>query len=277
MIKRLIKNKILHVVELIPFGRDLFLVLTKGRRSINYRGFFDTFEQARRAASCKKVNNYDIVNASKASSDLLEKQNIDHWFHDDDYPLLFWLTKLFCENSIVLELGGSLGHFFYSMQKYTTMPNGLRWTIAELPEAVNFGRTIAQERMEVRLSFVDSNEMASTLPVDIFLTAGTLQYMDETLFEIVENFTIKPDHILVHDLPVHVDKSFCTLQDLGLCEVPYRVYSQAEIFHEMDELGYDLIAKWHKSRSVDIPFHGFVSIEGYFGFFFKKKKLNSTK
>ena len=63
-IKRFIKDKILHLVELIPFARDFFLVLTKGRQDISYRGVFDTWEQARKAASRKKANDYDVTQVS---------------------------------------------------------------------------------------------------------------------------------------------------------------------------------------------------------------------
>ena len=89
-IKRFIKDKILHLVELIPFARDFFLVRTKGRQDISYRGVFDTWEQARKAASRKKANDYDVINAKKASNNAIEKQRLDHWFRHADYPLLFW-------------------------------------------------------------------------------------------------------------------------------------------------------------------------------------------
>jgi len=270
-IKRFIKDKILHLVELIPFARDFFLVLTKGRQDISYRGVFDTWEQARKAASRKKANDYDVINAKKASNNAIEKQRLDHWFHDADYPLLFWLTKLFVVNNNVLELGGSLGHFFYSMQKYTTMPNDLRWTIAELPEAVNLGRAIAQERQEDRLFFIESNDIYAMSPVDIFMTAGTLQYMNETLPGIINTFSIKPKHILIHNLPIHAHKSFYTLQNLNLCEVPYHVYSKSELLNEMNVTGYDLVAEWLNQRTIEIPFHPFLKINGYSGFYFTKR------
>ena len=268
MMNRLVKNKIFHLVELIPFGHDLFLVLTKRRRGINYRGVFDSFALAKKAASCKKTHSYDVINSNKASNDVVEKQHLDTWFNDDDYPLLFWLSKLIYENKIVLELGGSLGHFFYSIQKLTSLPDDLCWTIAELPAAVNFGRTIASEREERRIFFINSDEVASVSPADIFMTAGTLQYMSKSLFEIIQDFEIRPKHVLIHNLPLHKEKSFYTLQNLGLCEVPYRIYSQNEILSEMDKLGYTLIADWKKNRSVDIPFYSSLSIEGYCGFYF---------
>lgn len=270
--KIFIKKTVVDLANLVPFGRDIFLVLTKSRQDISYRGCFDTFDQAEKAALRTKTSNYDVINANKAKNDTHEKQRLDHWFHDIDYPLLFWLSKLLAGNGRVLELGGSLGHFFYSIQKYITFPSGLIWTIVELPEAVKFGRAIALERQEERLFFADRKEVIAVAEVDIFVTAGTLQYMEESLFEIIQACKQRPKHVLVHNLPVHRDKQFFTLQNLIACEVPYRIYSKSNILRTMDDLGYCLNAQWANPRYIEIPFHRKMEIEGYIGFYFSKKK-----
>ena len=152
-IKLIIKNTIINIAILLPFGRDIYLILRKKSQGISYRGCFETFEQAKLAASRNIPNNYDVINANKAKRATLEKQHLDHRFLDIDYPLLFWISKLLSKKSKVLELGGSLGHFFYSIQKYIPLPRDLIWTIVELPEAIQFGQAIALERKENRLFF----------------------------------------------------------------------------------------------------------------------------
>ena len=87
------------------------------------------------------------------------------------------------------------------------------------------------------------------------MTAGTLQYMEESLFEILQACKQRPEHVLVHNLPVHREKQFFTLQNLDICEVPYRIYSKPDILQTMEDLGYNLNAQWANSRYAEIPFH----------------------
>ncbi len=168
----------------------------------------------------------------------------------------------------MLELGGSIGHFFYRIQKYIELPQEMRWTIAELPEAVALGKKLAQERQETRLDFLDSADISSAPPARIFLTAGTLQYMDLELPKLLAQLPEKPAHVLSHTLPVHRDRSYITLQNLQVCEVPYRIYSRLELEDGMRQMGYTLKASWTHKREVEIPFHRDLQIDGYCGHYF---------
>lgn len=270
-IKTVFKKKLLAFIELLPFGRDLYLLITRNRQAISYRGVFENLDQANSAVPPKRTPYYDIINANKAANREVEKQKLDDWFHDIDYPLLFWLSKLIRPNFSVLELGGSVGHFFYSIQNLSPCPAGVHWTIAELPEAVELGRKIAKERQEYRLSFIESKEIVFNEPADIFMTAGTLQYMNESLSKMLSGLSKQPVHVLVHNLPVHANKDFWTLQNLGICEVPYHIFSKPELINSMSKLDYDQIAQWVNPRELEIPFHRGKPIEGYLGFYFRKK------
>jgi len=90
--------------------------------------------------------------------------------------------------------------------------------------------------------------------VDVFMTAGTLQYMPKRLPGIIDEFNEEPRHVLIHNLPVHAEKEFSTIQNLGLCEVPYRIYSVALLCEEMKSRGYELIERWVNDRKIEIPF-----------------------
>lgn len=268
-IRSMVKTRLLGVIELLPFGRDIYLSLVRNRLSISYRGVYTEFEDAKRAVPSTKSSEYDIVNKSKADRIEHEKQRLDSWFHDIDYPVLFWLTKLLEEKSIVLELGGSVGHSFYSFEKYSPYPDGIKWIISELPEAMILGSGIAEESKEKRLIFIESNALSSVKIANVFFTAGTLQYMDKNLIELLQSMPFKPRNVIVHNLPCHTHKSFWTLQNLGLCEVPYHIYSAKDVINAMQNLGYELVDKWRNDRKVEIPFKGDLSIEGYLGFYFK--------
>jgi putative methyltransferase (TIGR04325 family) len=265
-----LKHRAKALLELMPAGRDVYLLIAKRRIGISYRGVFQDAVTARNAIPPAKKNDYDVINRRKAENEAQEKERLENWFHTEDYPLLFWLSRLLHEPSSVLELGGSVGHFFYSMQRYYPCGAGIRWTIAELPEAVKLGRKLAVERGETHLSFVESNEIARQPAADIFLTAGTVQYMETPLPELLQSLTTLPSHVLVHNLPTHADRSYWTLQQLPLCEVAYRIYSRRDLVAGMQALGYSLVADWNKARTVEIPFHRDLEVEGYCGFYFSR-------
>jgi putative methyltransferase (TIGR04325 family) len=275
-LKKVVKERILQTIELLPYGRDIVLYLTRKRRGISYRGAFATWEETVQAASKSQLSDYDIINASKASAPEREKQRLDTWFHDSDYPLLYWLSRTISERCTVLDLGGSLGHFFYSIQNKLDLPENLQYVIAELPAAVAYGTEIAQERKESRLSFLDSRMLSSVRNLDVFLSAGALQYMPKHLPEIIDEFSVRPAHVLIHNLPVHAEREFFTIQNLGLCEVPYRIYSESLLCNEMKSRGYELTAKWLKDRTIEIPFHRQLVIQGYAGYYFHKNDEGRT-
>lgn len=269
-----LKSRISRAIELLPYGRDIVLYLTRSRHGISYRGVFHTWAGASRAASNKRSADYDVINANKANNPEREKQKLNTWFHDADYPLLYWLSRIIGPECTVLDLGGSIGHFFYSIQNKVELPKTLRYVIAELPSAVSLGTEVSRERGEGRLSFVDSSQLFSVPHLDVFLSAGALQYIPRRFPEILEELNTKPRHILLHNLPVHADREFFTIQNLGLCEVPYRIYSESALREEMKSRGYELVARWVKDRTIEIPFHRDLAILGYAGFYFQCDKWN---
>lgn len=263
------KRKILAGFELLPFGRDMYLQLARNRLGISYRGIFDSYDDAKKTIPADTAGFYDIINKNKATNIETEKQGLDTRFQDMDYPVLYWLTKLMQKNSTVLELGGNIGHFFYTFEIFGPYPRDLQWIIAELREAVLLGRTLAEDRGETRLRFIESDEIAKAGHSDIFLTAGTLQYMEASLVQVLHKLQTLPQHVIVHNLPSHRDRSYWTLQNLEVCEVPYRIYSSEELVREMEKLGYGLEANWKYDRRVDIPYHLELQVEGYLGYYFR--------
>lgn len=264
------KKRISLAIEMLPYGRDIFLWLSRSRSSMSYRGCFDTREEAEQAISDARHSEYDVINKKKAANIVEEEAKLDTYFKDTDYPLFFCLTRCLKAGTQVLELGGSLGHFYYACQRFKMLPEQTCWTVAELPEAVSLGASIGLKRGENALSFVDSSRMSEVAPATLFLTAGTLQYMEASLGEILGDLSQQPEHVLVHHLPVHKTKSFWTLQKLSLCEVPYRIYGHQALMSDMQQLGYSLVSKWHYPRAIEIPFQrNETAIEGYLGFYFK--------
>lgn len=268
---QIVKQRVTKAIELLPWGRDLWLSFAGERVGICYRGLYASMALARAAGTTKKTAAYDVINKNKAENAEQEKQALETWFHDYDYPLLFWLSRVIKPGAKVLELGGSVGHFFYTIQHYIQLPQDLHWQIAELPEAVSLGIELAEDRAEKRLRFLDSALVNSADPADIFLTAGTLQYMEHNLPEILASLSTLPTHVLSHHLPMHPHEEYVTLQNLGVCEVPYKIYSRSKLETAMLALGYVLKASWKNNRDLEIPFHRDKKIEGYCGHYFMRE------
>lgn len=263
-----LKNKLIACIELLPYGRDCYLHLTRNRRGISYRGVFTDYQQALNNTERKEKTTYDVINKNKASNEDNVDLSLDDWFHNHDYPLLFWLNKIASSGDKLLELGGSLGHFYYSSQRFIHYPKDMDWTIAELPEAVQLGRKLADKRQEIRLKFAESKQLKTLSPASIFMTAGTIQYMQAHLVELLKSLQSLPDNVLIHNLPCHENRDYWTLQNLKGLELPYRIYSRQDLVCHMEDLGYSLVAEWCQDRKITIPFHSNLAILGYAGFYF---------
>ncbi len=253
-------------------GRDIYLHLARERLGISYRAVYASREEALAAAN-KKNSEYDVVNRNKAGNQAEEEGGLEKLLRHYDYPLLFWLSQLLPHNPQLLELGGSIGHLYFTSKKYMQHPDALRWTIAELPEAVKLGNTIAQQRDETQLRFIESSLIGSAEPADIFVTAGTLQYMQQDMKELLEELTSPPTHVLINYTPIHADQTGWTLQNLGVCEVPYRIFSKQALYADMQTLGYTLVTDWESQRVLEIPFHSELNLRAYSGCLFSRSSM----
>ncbi len=264
-----IKKRIITLLELLPMGRDIYLHLARERLGISYRGVYASRQEALAAAN-EKNSEYDVVNRNKASNQAVEEQGLETLLRHYDYPLLFWLSQLLPQNPRLLELGGSIGHLYFTSKKYMQHPDSLDWTIAELPEAVKLGNEIAQQRGATQLRFIDSSHMQAAEAADIFVTAGTLQYMQQDMRELLEGLTSLPKHVLINYTPIHADKTGWTLQNLGVCEVPYCIFARQALYADMEALGYKLVTDWESQRALEIPFHSELNLKAYSGCLFSQ-------
>jgi len=270
MIIKALKSKIKLLIESLPYGRDLFLITFRNRLSIRYRGVYLSFKQASKSIP-NVEQDYDNAYRKKREYKEQGKKVIDSKFRNHDYPLLFWLSRSLTDTTGVLELGGSLGHLYYSIKNLIDFPEKMKWQIAELPEAVSLGAELANERNEKQLTFIDSSQIENSTPANVFISSGAIQYMTVSLVEILSSLPTMPEHVIIHDLPVHSKQSFWTTQRLEYCRVPYHVYSLNKFIEDFDNLGFELIAQWNWLRPMEIPFHKAFSLNHLQGFYFKKK------
>ena len=185
-----------------------------------------------------------------------------------DYPVLFWLKSLLRDDSVVFDLGGSTGISYYAFDKYLGYPQGLSWTVCEVPAVVRRGEEIAKERGECRLQFTTRFEDAND--ADVCLVSGALQFFETPLHVSLAQLIAKPRHLLINRTPFCPTPSFVTLHNLGPSICVYRILNFQEFVGNLVSIGYSLVDRWKNAEfSCYIPFHPDRAIEAYEGMYFR--------
>ena len=183
-----------------------------------------------------------------------------------DYPLVYWLNRLFGEGCrTVFDLGGHDGVTYYSFARLLDYPNDLRWIVHDVPNAMAAGAEWAREHdPRKQLTFAASRFDASGC--EVLLSSGTLQYLDYTLPELLAALPLPPSRVLVNLVPMHPKKSFFTLQNMGRAVMPYRVQAIPDFVEAMRLLGYSVLDQWHSGeRHLRVPFEPEYRVDGYEG------------
>ena len=231
------------------------------------RGVYDTWEEAQRAVSQARKMGYDHPEVAPMYLEYTEK------LRPSDYAVLFWMKSVISESLSVFDLGGNIGIECYSFEKYLNYPRGFRWIVCDLPGITRFGKELAEKRNVSRLTFTQDYQDADG--TDILLTAGTLQCMETDLSAILSKLRSKPGHLLVNRIPLYDGKSFCTVRELTVRDLPtimlvYRVFNRNDFINSILANGYQLIDSWNISEgNCVIPFRPDKSVRAYTGLYFR--------
>lgn len=231
-----------------------------------YRGVFPTFDAAQSSVPASRLSSYD----NKASADLYRERT--RRVYINDYPMMLWLSKFFEGGArTVFDLGGHVGIAYYSYQRFVHYPADLHWQVMDVPAVNDAGKAWAEDNdPSGRLSFTDQAQDADG--VDIFFAAGSLQYLDYTLGDLLRRLRALPRHLLLNSVPIHTRDSYFTVQNMGTACCPYRVTAEREFLHDLKSLGYVMKDRWENPhRSCMIPFHPDHSLDRYFGFSFTRE------
>lgn len=246
-----------------PLYRRLFARQFFGANS--YCGSWATFADAKANAPAILPSSYDSEAAGKLYRSELERIRVS------DYPVLFWLSRLLAAGQHRLfDLGGHIGVKYYAFQRYLNYPQALRWVVHDVPAVLAHGRQFASEHdPERRLDFSTCPDDASGY--DVLLTTGALQYLDYTLAELIARLPQRPQHVLVNLTPMHPERSYFTLQHIGIAICPYRVSAVPEFVDAMNKLGYTTVDRWAThERNLRVPFRPECDIDSYHGFYFRR-------
>ena len=230
-----------------------------------YRGVFPSFAEAQSSIPARVTNGYD--NADSAG---LYRERTRRVFLND-YPMMWWLAKLFeARKTSVFDLGGHIGIAYYAYQRYLRYPESIRWQVMDVP-AVNAAGIAWAEKNDTlkRLRFTSRRDDADG--ADILFAAGSLQYLDYTLADMLAGLERAPAHLLLNSVPIHMSASYFTVQNTGAACCPYRVTAEHDFILGLKALGYSVRDRWENTdRRCDIPFYPSHSLDRYFGFYLSR-------
>jgi len=226
-------------------------------------GVFDSFGEAE-AASPKGVRlGYDAAETGSWYRDLMAR------VHHDDYPLLYWCEKALATGRRVVEIGGHVGVAYYAFSTCIKYPLDMRWTIVDVPSVTREGETLAKERGQTQLAFVNAFVDAPR-PMDILVASGSLQYVPGTsLPEQIRAMSQRPEHILIHKTPVIARAGYVTLQNIGGTWCPYRIFGYQELVQPLVDMGYELVETWAKDRKIEIARRPELRVDHYSGYYLR--------
>jgi putative methyltransferase (TIGR04325 family) len=230
-------------------------------RGGTYRGVYHSFAEAIRATPKLKPFGYDHAELAKWYRQKLTR------IGDDDYPALFWIGQALKDSRTVFDIGGHVGVACYGFSNYLNFPPDFKWQVCDVPAIAAEGQRLAAENNRTDLSFVSSH--TETTGADILFSAGALQYIETpSLAQVLAEFTHKPQHIVLNNIPIWDKPAFVTMQSIGFSYCPYLIRNRAEFIASIEAQGYQLRDTWTKPRKLHVRFRRNYRLQHYTGFYF---------
>jgi len=231
-----------------------------------YAGVYPTFDEARKAIPPRHTEGYDNEAAAGFYRERLEK------VFPADYPALFWLQPLIRDGVRIFDFGGHVGLHFYSWRKLLRLPPSARWIVADVPAVCAAGVAIAREKgASEQISFTDAG-LAASDGADVLFSGGALQYLEpDVLTKALAAAARPPPHLVLNKIPVVDGDGYFTVQDTGVFNSAYSIFSRPRLVESLRALKYELVDGWTcpglHCTITDSPRQ---SVAEYSGFYFKR-------
>lgn len=249
----------------LPFLQKWFnsLVMARTDRAGHlFSGSYSSYKEALSDIPASRAAGWDHDETAKLWQDEIDP------VRPSSYPIFFWLSCLVREDTTLIDLGGSIGLTYYAYRRYISLPKGATWTVIEVPAIADEGARIAVRENAANLRFV--NQMTDAPAADIFLSAGTMQYMEESIPGVLERLRNKPRYLLLNKLPVAGYETLWTLNNYGPALAPNRVFNEREFLGYFESHGYRLKDRWAvQDLHISIPFHPERYLGEFSGFLFE--------
>lgn len=229
-----------------------------------FRGVYASFAEAEAAIPAGERVGYDHPELAGLYRLRMEKAC------ESDYPVLFWLREILNAkpDAFVFDFGGHVGVSYHGWRNYLGYRKGLRWLVEDMPSIVKVGAEVARERPSEGLAF--TSDVLDARGCDVFLAAGVLQYVEESLPDLLRRIGGPlPPHLLLNKLPLYDGETFVTVQSTGRAYHAYRISNRAELEAGITALGYRIADTWvtHEVR-LEIPFTQGRAVDAYSGYYF---------
>ena len=228
-----------------------------------FRGVYGSFAEALRSAPPTKGLGYDEEAPAAMYRDRLDSLG------ENDYPAVYWLSRILRPGMRVFDLGGHVGIKYYAFRRYLAGVEGVRWTVSDVPAVVRAGEELAGDRGETLLDF--TTDFAAAEGADVLFCSGSLQYVETPLSGLLGPLRKKPEHVLLNTTALHDGPTFFTLNNIGVAYCPYRIGNRAELVAELRALRYELMDVWScPGKDLTIPFHPERSLSRYAGMYLRR-------
>jgi putative methyltransferase (TIGR04325 family) len=208
-----------------------------------YWGYFKTYQEALDFLPADRRSSFDNQEITGLNVDLY------YGIQFFDWPVLFFLQKLLDEGKLktVTDFGGHIGVKYLAYRQQLAFPEGFEWQVVELPAMI----AEAKKRLPAdatALKFFESPK--ETLPCDVLICSGVLQYSDLRIDQVIGWMPEKPPVVILNKLAAIESESFYALENYGKYKLPYRVCNAKELEQTRLELGYTLAAEWNVPREI---------------------------
>ena len=229
-------------------------------QSVRYLGFYRDFSAASAALPSGQLHGFNSENLVEDLSGHFAP------FNPSDYPVLLRLAQILRPGDTVFDLGGGSGQSYYAYGEFIEYPPDIRWLVCDVEAFTEMGKKLAHERGATALAFTNNWQDAEGAPV--YLTNGTLQYLEPELGEILSNLSKRPKYVLVNRIPTYDGPAYCTIQRGLRSYSPYKIMNSGEFVRGMEQLGYRKADQWSLPCGLRVPFHPECVVPAYQGFYF---------
>jgi putative methyltransferase (TIGR04325 family) len=188
---------------------------------------------------------------------------------ESDWAVLFHLRELLRAGDHVFDFGGHVGVAWYGWRRHLPLLEQVRWQVCDVPAIADEGRALARERGATALSFTSTPSEGAG--ARIVLAAGSLQYVDSPLPDLLAALGPSVEHVLVNKLPVHDRQGYVTVQSTGRAYHAYRIEQRGDFLARMAAAGWHCVDDWkNREQWCAIPFTRDHDVEAYSGFRFDR-------
>jgi putative methyltransferase (TIGR04325 family) len=235
----------------------------------HYFGIHSSFEEAAaKIATTTQTAGYDHEGPAQLYRNLIGKHT------PCTYPIFYWTSQILARSSNhvdILDYGGHFGIKYYNFVANTPESWDFTWTVYDVPKVVDAGSDFASQRPDLNTRHLDFTKTVHGRHDDVFFSSGALQYVDSSLAAELQKMSKLPTHVIIGSLPV-ADRSFYTIQNIGVTMSPYQIFSRQEVLTSMSQLGYELVDHWQEhNKSCFIASDRLKSLSYYEGFYFRLK------